>query len=273
MCSLENIQEKVGFVGSGNMASALVRSLVRAGFDPKKLCVTDLQRDLADGLARELGVAVAETAADLVAVSDVIVVAVKPKVVGELLSNLPVMARLPLWVSVAAGVPTERIEMSLGSGARVIRAMPNTPALVGAGATALCRGTHATTEDLTLAEALLGAGGLTVQVEESMMDAVTGLSGSGPAFVMMIIEGLADGGVRAGLPRAVAQRLAVQTVLGSARLVLETGKHPAELKDAVASPGGTTIAGIAALEEAGLRAGLIGAVMAATRRSKELSQE
>jgi pyrroline-5-carboxylate reductase len=163
------------------------------------------------------------------------------------------------------------MEAELAPGARVIRVMPNTPALVGEGASGLCRGCHATKEDAALAEVLLNAVGTCQIVQEEMMDAVTGLSGSGPAYVMLVIEAMADGGVRAGLPRPIALRLAAQTVRGAATLLLSTQKHPGELKDMVTSPGGTTIAGVAALEEAGLRNALIAAVTAATQRSRELS--
>ena len=272
MGALSSFGKTVGFLGAGSMASALVRSIVAAGLDPRSLVLTDLDSAKADALASELGVQSAPDAIEVVKRASIVVIAVKPGAVAPLLDSLRPHAGAPLWISIAAGVTTRTMEERLGGQARVVRTMPNTPALVGAGATALCRGSFASAEDLESATALLSSGGLTALVEESMMDAVTGLSGSGPVFVMLVIEALADGGVRAGLPRSVALQLAAQTVLGSAKLVLETGKHPGELKDAVTSPGGTTIAGIEALEKGGLRGTLMSAVVAAAARSKELSK-
>jgi pyrroline-5-carboxylate reductase len=175
-------------------------------------------------------------------------------------------------VSIAAGVPVFEIEAVLPH-SPVIRVMPNTPVQVGAGAVAFCRGTRATDEHAALVRQVFEAGGICVEVTEAQLDAVTGLSGSGPAYACLIIEALADGGVRMGLPRAVAQQLAAQTLLGTAKLVMESGEHPGVLKDRVATPGGTTIAGLAALEEAGVRSALIKAVEAASRRSAELGKK
>jgi pyrroline-5-carboxylate reductase len=272
MSAIASNSPVVGFLGAGNMASALVRGLVRAGYPPGRLWVTDLEPTKSADLANELGVSSASTPSELLGAVEVVVVAVKPAATAPLLTSLAVEFGSKLLVSVAAGVTTASLELALGGTPRVVRTMPNTPILVGAGATALCAGRYATPADLALAESLMAAGGLTELVDESVMDAVTGLSGSGPAFVMLVIEALADGGVRAGLPRAAAQRLAAQTVLGSAKLVLETGKHPGELKDAVTSPGGTTIAGIEALEKGGLRGILLSAVLAAAERSRVLSR-
>ena len=272
MTPLATRTETVAFLGAGNMASALIRALRRDGLDAGRLVAFDLDESKVASLRDELDIRVAPSAAEAVQAADVVFVAVKPGAVAALLEGVAADFGNRLLVSVAAGISTARIERALGGQARVIRTMPNTPILVGAGATALCRGTHATAADLEMAETLLGAGGITAVVDEAMMDAVTGLSGSGPAFVMLVIEALADGGVRAGLPRAIAQKFAAQTVLGSARLVLETGKHPGELKDAVTSPGGTTIAGIEALDRGGLRGTLLSAVLVAAERSKELSR-
>jgi pyrroline-5-carboxylate reductase len=271
MSQLASSTERLAFLGAGNMAAALVRAIVRAGYAPNAIAVADLDAQKSRALADELGVGAVADAAQAAQGADVVFLAVKPAAIGPLASELKPAAQGRLWISVAAGVTTGRIEAGLGGQARVVRTMPNTPALVGEGATALCAGAHVEPKDLELAERLMSAGGLTVRVDESMMDAVTGLSGSGPAFVMLVIEALADGGVRAGLPRAVAHRLAAQTVLGSARLVLETGRHPGELKDSVTSPGGTTIAGIEVLEKGGLRGTLLSAVLAAAERSKQLS--
>src|SRR6266702_2812621 len=185
----------------------------------------------------------------------------------------PVLTDKKLVISIAAGVPIAAIERKVGHGVRIIRTMPNTPALVGAGATALSAGEHATEADLRQARALFDAIGKTVVVDEPLLDAVTGLSGSGPAYIFLVIEALSDAGVKVGLPRATAQELAAQTVLGSAKLLIETGEHPGRLKDQVTSPGGTAIAGLHTLEAGGLRTTLMNAVEAATRRSKELGAQ
>jgi pyrroline-5-carboxylate reductase len=271
MADLTKLTETVGFVGAGNMATALIRGLIQEGFPPDKLMVADLDASKSTALSDELGVHSMKTAVALAESSNVMVLAVKPQGICPLLGQLKEHSSKCLWISIAAGVSTKRMEAELAPGSRVIRVMPNTPALIGEGASGLCRGRHATDQDAALAHLLLSAVGICEQVSEEMMDAVTGVSGSGPAYVMLVIEAMADGGVRAGLPRATALRLAAQTVRGAAALLLSTGKHPGELKDMVTSPGGTTIAGVAALEEAGLRNALIAAVTAATLRSRELS--
>lgn len=269
---LDRSNETVGFVGAGNMAGALVRGLVAAGLPPHRILVTDLDDTKVGVLVAEAGVRRAEGAAEVARDASVVILAVKPGAVPSVLASVKEAAH-PLWISVAAGVSTARLEAVLGTDARVVRAMPNTPALVRSGATAICAGARATEGDLALAEQLLGATGLVVRVPEGQMNAVTGLSGSGPAYVMLVIEALADGGVRAGLPRDVALALATQTVLGSAVLLKETGQHPAALKDSVASPGGTTIAGIEELELRGLRGALMSAVARATERARELGTD
>ncbi len=185
----------------------------------------------------------------------------------------PVLDPHKLVISVAAGVPIAAMERRLGAGARIIRTMPNTPSLVGAGACALSRGEHASDEDLAVATRIFQAVGITTVVDENLLDAVTGLSGSGPAYIFLVIEALSDAGVKVGLPRYTAQKLAAQTVLGSAQLLIETGTHPGQLKDQVTSPGGTAIAGLHTLEAGGLRTTLINAVEAATRRAKELGEQ
>lgn len=251
------------------MAGALVRGLVAAGLPPHRIVISDLDETKVGVLVAETGARRAESAAEVARDASVVILAVKPGAMSPVLESVKEAAH-PLWISVAAGVSTARLEAVLNAGARVVRAMPNTPALVRSGATAICGGTHATEEDLSLAELLLGATGLVVRVPEAQMNAVTGLSGSGPAYVMLVIEALADGGVRAGLPRDVALALATQTVLGSATLLKETGLHPGELKDSVTSPGGTTIAGIEELELRGVRGALMSAVARATERAREL---
>jgi pyrroline-5-carboxylate reductase len=270
---LSQIKSKVGFIGAGNMASALVRGLVKGGYSPELLLVTDLAQEKLEELSQELGVKPVENALAIAQQADVVVLAVKPGAVVPLLKSIPSAHHGALWLSVAAGVSCAAIEEVLSPDARVVRAMPNTPALVGEGATGLCSGSKATREDLALAETLLGAVGITEVVYESMMDAVTGVSGSAPAYVMLMIEAMADGAVRVGLPRDTALRLAAQTVRGAATMLLETGKHPGALKDMVTSPGGTTIAAVAALEENGFRHALISAVTAAALKSKALSEK
>ncbi len=271
MADLSGHHETIGFIGAGNMAGALIRGLIRAGLPPAQIRATDTDSAKTAALARELSIGQEIDGVSVVAGSDVIVLALKPGLVCSVAQDLASSASDKLWISVAAGVTTSQLEDALGSQSRVVRAMPNTPALVGQGATALCGGSRATDQDLQLAEVLLSAAGITARVSEGMMDAVTGLSGSGPAFVMMIIEAMTDGAVRSGLPRPLAQTLAAQTVKGAAVMLQETGKHPGELKDMVTSPAGTTIAGVEALEAAGLRSALIAGVTAAAHRSRELS--
>jgi len=262
-------------LGAGMMGGALAQGLVRAGVLPAgRIAVFDTQADKARALAGSLGAGAraADTPPDAVQGADLVLLAVKPAVVPDALTMLAsVLTPSQLVVSIAAGVRLATMEALLPAPVPVIRAMPNTPSLVGEGATALCRGTYATEEQLAIAHALFDAVGVSVDVDETLMDAVTGLSGSGPAYVYLIIEALADGGVQAGLPRATARRLAAQTVLGAARMVLQTGEHTAQLKDNVTTPGGTTIAGLAVLERAGVRSALMDAVQAAAARSKELS--
>jgi pyrroline-5-carboxylate reductase len=203
----------------------------------------------------------------------VLLLAVKPDQVGEVLADVRGhFTEKHLLISIAAGVPIARLEAGLAPGARVIRVMPNTPALVGASASAFALGKSAPPADGQVAQKLFSAVGVAYQVKESLLDAVTGLSGSGPAFVFLMLEALSDGGVAAGLPRDIATKLAAQTMLGSAKMLLETGLHPGALKDMVTSPGGTTIEGIHELEKAGVRAALINAVRAATEKSKRLGQ-
>jgi pyrroline-5-carboxylate reductase len=203
--------------------------------------------------------------------ANVVILAVKPAHVGELLEEIrPSLTPKHLVISIAAGVPIAKLENGLGTGTRVIRVMPNTPALVSASATAYALGNAATAADAALAQRLFSAVGLAFQVKESLLDAVTGLSGSGPAYVYLIIEALSDGGVASGLPREIATKLAAQTVYGSAKMVLETGQHPGTLKDMVTSPGGTTIEGLHELEKGKVRGVLINAVRAATEKSRKL---
>jgi pyrroline-5-carboxylate reductase len=261
-----------GFIGSGKMATALVQGMLRAGvIRPGEVCASDTSRAALEALCGPCGLAACGTNAEVAGRSDVVVLAVKPQVLPAVLAELkPVVGADHLVVSIAAGVPLASLAAGLGPEVRLIRVMPNTPALVGEGASGYCLGPNATEADAATVRTALASVGTAHLVAESLLDAVTGLSGSGPAFVYQIIEALSDGGVRVGLPRDVATSLAAQTVLGAAKMVLDTGLHPGVLKDQVTSPGGTTIAGLHALERGGLRAALMDAVEAATRRSAEL---
>ena len=265
--------KKIGFIGAGKMATALGRGIVQAGlaaaadvaaFDPN----ADSQAQFREAVG---AVSFEDSNAQVSEKADVLIVAVKPGMVAHVLGEIAnSLGDGTLVISIAAGIRLEAIEKCLGPDARLVRVMPNTPCLVGKGASAYCIGGRATEEDAELVESLLGAVGVVCRVDESLMDAVTGLSGSGPAFVYMIIQSLRDGGIHEGLPVPVATTLAVQTVLGTAEMVLQTGEHPSSLRDKVTSPGGTTIAGIHALEKSGLRGALMGAVIAASERSAEL---
>lgn len=267
--------KKIGFVGGGNMAAALVKGLLHAKvFPPGAILVSDVKQDRLVQLHDTHGIVTTTDNVELVHEADVVVLSVKPQVIDKVLQAIgKEIQPTQLVVSVAAGVPVSAMEARLPDGARVVRAMPNTPATVDAGATAIAPGTHATEEDLEVARALFAAVGRVVTLDESLLDAVTGLSGSGPAYVMLMIEALADGGVKVGLHRDTALMLAAQTVYGSAKLLLETGEHPGRLKDMVTSPGGTAIAGLHTLESGGLRRTLIDAVESATTRSAALGEQ
>jgi pyrroline-5-carboxylate reductase len=268
------LTQTIGFIGAGQMARALARGFVTAGLvGGEKIVAFDPVAAAASGFSTEVpGTAIAKSNSEVASLSQVIFFAVKPQSMPAVMSELAgTIGPDKLFVSIAAGITLAKLGDGLKS-QRIIRVMPNTPALVGQGASAYALGSGATAEDSELVGKLLGAVGKAFPVDEKLLDAVTGLSGSGPAFVYVMIEALSDGGVRMGLPRDVASALAAQTVLGSAQMVLTTGEHPAALKDKVASPGGTTIAGLAALESHGLRAALIAAVEAATKRSQELGK-
>ena len=256
------------------MATALAAGFIRAGLVPEaQVIASDPSEPARAGFAKETRSRTTLSNADVVRAARVIFLAVKPSQVPEALSGIREgFSAEHLLISIAAGVPLATLEAGLPSGARVIRVMPNTPALVGASASAFAVGRAAQKEDADLAQKLLSSVGLAFELKEFLLDAVTGLSGSGPAFVYLVIEALSDGGVAAGLPREVATKLAAQTVLGSGKMVLETGLHPGALKDMVASPGGTTIEGLCELEKGKLRGTLINAVRAAAEKSKKLGQ-
>jgi len=263
---------RIGFLGAGKMATALARGWLQARLvQVEQLSASDPLPAALEAFAQATQAAVADRNLVVVQRSDVLVLAVKPQHMPAVLDEIrPALTPRHLIVSIAAGIPIGQLASSLGFERRIIRVMPNTPCLVGASASAYAAAPTATAEDVQLVDRLLASVGKALRVPENLLDAVTGLSGSGPAYVAVMIEALADGGVRMGLPRDVANLLAVQTVYGSAKLLIEANLQPAQLKDMVASPGGTTIAGLHALERAGLRAALMDAVQAATERAIEL---
>lgn len=269
---------KLGLIGCGKMGGALLRGVIKAGLvKPADITACDKFPDVSAALAKEIkGLRHVKTPAEVVTASDVVILAVKPQDMQKLLTSLAKNRNREtgkvLFLSIAAGIHLKNLESWLGGKARVIRSMPNTPALVLHGASAFARGNNATGKDATTAKSILGAVGTVDEVTEALLDAVTGLSGSGPAYVYTVIEALADGGVLMGLPRAAALQLAAQTVAGAAQMVIQTCKHPAALRDEVTSPGGTTIAGLEQLEKQGLRNALVQAVRKATERSRELSK-
>lgn len=264
---------QIGFIGAGRMATALAQGLIAAGLaDRQSLAASDASPAAIEQFAKSTGCRAVSDNAQVAQQCDVLFLAVKPQQMGAVLQELRGLTTARhLVVSIAAGVPLARMSAVLGEAPRLVRVMPNTPCLVGEGASAFCLGPSATSDDAQLVKELLSSVGKAFELPETLLDAVTGLSGSGPAFVYQVIEALSDGGVRMGLPRDVATALAAQTVRGAAEMVLATGEHPAVLKDQVTSPGGTTIAGLQALEAGGLRAALIAAVEAAARRSTELA--
>jgi pyrroline-5-carboxylate reductase len=265
---------KVGFIGAGNMGEALIKGLVESNLvAAERILIADVRAERIHELAKQYGVTPVDGNAALLRGAEVVILAVKPQIMVPLLREMtPALTARPLLISIAAGVSTATIQGALGKYPRLIRVMPNTPALVLQGATAIARPQGVDPDDLDTAQEIFGAVGKVVVVDEDLMDAVTGLSGSGPAYVAIVVEALADGGVKMGLDRVTAMTLATHTVLGAARLLAETGLHPGALKDMVASPGGTTIAGIAALEEGGIRTTFIRAVERATLRSRELGR-
>jgi pyrroline-5-carboxylate reductase len=263
---------KIGFLGAGKMAGALAKGFIQAGLATvDEIKASDPSSAARDHFKELTKAGVEASNLAIVKFAQVLVLAVKPNQIEAALSEVcPQFTEQHMLVSIAAGVTLTRLEGLLPDDARVIRVMPNTPALIGASATGFALGSAAKPQDGALAQKLFASVGLACQVHESLLDAVTGLSGSGPAYAFLIIEALSDGGVAAGLPRDIATRLAAQTLLGSARLVLETGQHPGALKDMVTSPGGTTVEGLHELEKGALRGTLISAVRAATEKSRKL---
>ena len=268
------VAKTIGFIGAGNMAEALVRGLIKGNHvAAHDVLVSGPRPERLAELAANYQVRTTTDNRVVAASVDVLVLAVKPQIMDRVVREIADhLASTTLVISIAAGIDTATLEAGLRDGVRVARAMPNTPALVGAAATAVSPGRNATADDLAVAKAVFDAVGITVVLEESQLDAVTGLSGSGPAYIFLILEALADAGVKVGLSRRNAQRLAAQTVMGSAKLLLDTDEHPGKLKDMVTSPGGTAIAGLHTLEQGGLRTTLMNAVETATNRAKELGR-
>jgi pyrroline-5-carboxylate reductase len=264
----------LGFLGAGKMATALAKGFIRAGLVAASDVLASDPSDAARAhFAHETEARSTASNAEVIKSAHVLILAVKPDQVNSVLAEIrDLVGQEHLLISIAGGIPLARLEAGLGAAARLIRVMPNTPALVGAAAAAFALGRSALPEDAVLASRLFSSVGLAFQVKESLLDAVTGLSGSGPAYVYLFIEALSDGGVAAGLPRDTATRLAAQTALGAAKMVLETGLHPGTLKDMVTSPGGTTIEGVHELEKAGFRGAVISAVRAAADKSRKLGQ-
>lgn len=270
--------KKLGFIGGGNMAEAMIKGLISASFvESKNIFVSDVVPERLEFLHSKYKVKTLADNRELVEKSDILILAVKPQVVKKVMENVrDLIDAKKLLVSVAAGVPIATIHAVLKAGQdrkyNIVRTMPNTPALVQEGVTAIAAGVNVSKVDIQIAHRLFEAVGKTVDVDEVHLDAVTGLSGSGPAYIFMIIEALSDAGVKMGLSREVANTLTIQTVLGSAKLAGESKKHPGELKDMVTSPGGTTISGLHTLEAGGLRTTMMDAVEAATKRSQELGR-
>ncbi len=264
--------KKIAVLGAGKMGGAIIGGLRRADVAPAdQIWAADIRLSALESLQTAWGVHITQDKLKAISAVQIVILAVKPQQLPELLEEIwNVIDRSYLVISIAAGTPLGLLQEKLGEDRRLIRVMPNLPAKVGAGVSALCRGGSATVDDLDVAGAIFKAVGEVVVVEEAQMDAVTALSGSGPGYMMLVIESLADAGVKLGLARPTALKLASHTVLGSAKLLIESGLHPAQIKDQVCSPGGTTIAGISVLEQFGLRAALISAVEAAACRSQEL---
>ena len=267
------LNKKIVIIGGGNMGRALLRGILAAGLTPaENMTVVEVHPGKIEAFRKDYGVQAVPTAVDVVPGADIIVLAVKPVTLSDVLDSIDqAVSPDQLIISIIAGVETGYIRDRLGKRNPVIRVMPNIAATVDAAASAISACPPAGEEHLALAEAIFSAVGEVVRVDESQIDTVTGLSGSGPAYIYMVIEALCDGGVKMGLPGDIAMKLATQTVFGAAKLVKETGEHPAALKDQVTTPGGTTISAVHELEERGLRAMLISAVVTATERSKALN--
>jgi pyrroline-5-carboxylate reductase len=265
--------KKIAIIGGGKMGSIIAQGLIAQKIvSGKDIIVTDIDSARLEFLRKSMKLKVYQNNEKALKNADIIIIAVKPQNMASTLKEIsPSIDKTKIVISIAAGITTGFIESSLAKGARVLRVMPNTPALIGEGAAAIARGSCAKKSDVKLAHIIFNAVGISVEVEEALIDAVTGLSGSGPAYCFLIIEALIDAGEKMGLPRDLAAKLAMQTMLGAARLCIHSDKQPAQLREMVTSPGGTTVAGLQALADGNLRATIIAAVEAATKRSKELA--
>ncbi|HEY9245598.1 MAG TPA: pyrroline-5-carboxylate reductase [Candidatus Methanoperedens sp.] len=272
MTAFEN--KKIGFIGTGKMGEALIKGMLHAGLvQPSGIYASDADLLKLQSLEKEYKINISSNNCESASNSDILIIAVKPQIVPEVLKEITFSIKNQLIISIAAGVMIETLENALPEGAKVIRVMPNIAATVKEAASAICLGSAVSKEDASLASEIFNAIGKSVILPERLMDAVTGLSGSGPAYIFMVIEALADGGVHEGLDRNTAKLLAAQTVLGAAKMVLANSTHTGELKDMVASPGGTTIRGLRVMEERGVRVAMMNAVIAACERSKELGKK
>ncbi len=265
---------RIGIIGAGNMGEALISGLVHSrSAGPEQIICSDIRRDKLKSIKEIYGVATTGSNLEVVRGSDIVIYAVKPQIMASILKETADCLEMSkLVISIAAGVPLAAIESCLSKELRVVRVMPNIPASVREGAAAIAAGKHALKEDLKVAKAIFDSVGKSVIIEEELMDAITGLSGNGPAYIFLIVDALADAGVKMGLSREDALFLSAQTVLGAAKMLIETNEHPGRLKDMVTSPGGTAIAALHTLEQGGLRTTLINAVEAGTKRSKELGE-
>ena len=274
MTSTDLTNKKIGFIGTGKMGEALVKGIIYSKLvPPSNICASDMDSAKLQVMAKEYGIIPCDGNCDAVENSDIIIIAVKPNIVPVVLEEIKDSVKSKLIISIAAGVSIDTYENALLSGTKVVRVMPNIAATVKEAISSICLGTAVSTEDADIATSIFNAIGKSVILPEYLMDAVTGLSGSGPAYIFMIIEALADGGVHEGLDRQTSRLLAAQTVLGAAKMVLDEGTHTADLKDMVTSPGGTTIRGIRVLEECGVRVAMMNAVIASSERSRELGKK
>ncbi|OGI02583.1 MAG: pyrroline-5-carboxylate reductase [Candidatus Melainabacteria bacterium GWF2_32_7] len=270
---LENI--KIGFIGAGVMGKAIISGLIKSKFVPENnLTASEITEEIAKKVSGELGIEVISNNKDLIKTSDVIILSTKPFIIKNVLEEIKEdLTKEKIIISIAAGISTDFIENILEKEVPVVRIMPNTPAVVGEGMSAISRGKYVTDNQIELVKRIFSNIGRCIEVQEKYMNAVTGISGSGPAFIYLIIEALADGGVKLGLPKKIAIELAAQTALGAAKMVLETEKHPSVLKDEVTTPGGCTIAGLAVMEDSKIRAALSKTVQETAKVASELSSK
>jgi len=268
------MENRIGFIGAGNMGSSLLRGILRSGIsEPGNIYVFDADMDKMEALAAETGVNTCSGNAELAGICDYVILAVKPAVVPQVLSECrDSFTDEKILISIAAGISMEKLRQYAGSKVKVVRTMPNLPLMVGEGMTVICFGDHISEEEKMTVRELFGCCGKTEELDESLMNEVVALTGSSPAYVFMMIEAMADGAVRQGISRQTAYRLAAQAVLGSARMVLETGQHPAELKDRVCSPAGTTIEAVRELEKSGFRYAIMSAMDACTAKAAEMGR-